>query len=51
MVDHIVDSAEMIYRFDDVIDRDTLTDVYSVRFKNQSGLIFAQLAALNVVGL
>ena len=51
MVDHIVDSTEMIYRFDDVINGDTLTDIYRVRFKNQSRLVLAELASLNVVGV
>ena len=51
MVDHIVDGTEMIDGLDDVINRNSFSDINSIRFKNQSGLILTELAALNVVGI
>ena len=51
VVDHIVNVAEVVDCLDDVINGDSFADIDCVRFKDQSGLIFAELAAFNVVGI
>ena len=41
----------MIDSFDNVINRDTFSDIYCVCLKNQPGLIFTELATLYVIGI
>ena len=41
VVDYIADSTEMIDCLNNVINGDTIADIYGIRFKNQSGLVFA----------
>ena len=50
-IDTIVDGTKMIDSFDNVINRDTFSDIYGVCFKNQPGLIFTELAAFYVIGV
>ena len=51
VVDHIVNGAEVVDCLDDIVNRNSLADIDCVRFKNQPGLILAELAAFNVVGI
>ena len=50
-VDHIVNSPEMIDRFDNIIDGNTTRGIDRPRFKDQARLILAELAALDVIGV
>ena len=50
-INHIVDGSEMMNRFDDVIDRDSIPGINGGRFKNHARLIFRQPAAFDVVGI
>ena len=51
VVDHIVNVTEVVDCLDDVVNRNSLADIDCVCFKDQSGLILAELAALDVVGI
>ena len=50
-VNHIVNSAEMMNRFKNVVDRHAFTDIQRIRLKNQTGLILGKTASLNLVGV
>ena len=46
-----VNGPKMIDSFDNVINRDTLSDIYCVCFKNQPDLLFTELTALYAIGI
>ena len=51
LVYYIVDCTEVITRFDNIVDRDSVTAVNGSCFKNQSCLVFRKFGAFDVVGV
>lgn len=46
-----MDPFKFIVESDDVVYRDPIADIYRVRLKNHPGLILAEFAALDMVGI
>ena len=51
LVDHIVDCPEMVNGFQNVIHKDSISDINGVGLENESCLIFCQFTALDMVGV